>query len=122
MAGMLGVLNLVKPVGWTSRDVVNRVERIIPPVKAGHAGTLDPLAAGVLVVCLGESTRLIRYVQRLPKDYSATFQLGRRSPSDDLETKVEVLAEAPQPSLAQIEAVLAGFRGVIQQQPPAYSA
>jgi tRNA pseudouridine55 synthase len=119
---MFGVLKLLKPVGWTSRDVVNRVERIIRPVKAGHAGTLDPLASGVLVVCVGEATRLIEYVQRQPKEYVAIFQLGRRSASDDLETPVEVLDDAPIPTLEQIEAALPQFIGVVQQRPPAYSA
>jgi tRNA pseudouridine55 synthase len=119
---MFGVLNLIKPVGWSSRDVVNRVERIIRPVKAGHAGTLDPLASGVLVVCLGDATRLIDYVQQLPKEYVAVFQLGRRSPSDDLETEVELLQEAPTPTLAEVQALLPLFTGQIQQRPPAYSA
>ncbi len=119
---MFGVLNLIKPVGWSSRDVVNRVERIIRPVKAGHAGTLDPLASGVLVICLGDATRLIDYVQQLPKEYIAVFQLGRRSPSDDLETEVELLSDAPTPTLDEIAAALPDFTGEIQQRPPAYSA
>jgi tRNA pseudouridine55 synthase len=119
---MFGVLNLIKPIGWSSRDVVNRVERLIRPTKAGHAGTLDPLASGVLVVCLGDATRLIDYVQQLPKEYVAVFQLGRRSPSDDLETEVELLDDAPTPTLAEIQAVLPLFTGEIQQRPPAYSA
>jgi tRNA pseudouridine55 synthase len=119
---MFGVLNLNKPVGYSSRDVVNRVERIIRPEKAGHAGTLDPLASGVLVVCVGGATRLIEYVQRMPKEYQATFLLGKRSASDDLETEVEELLVAPIPIRQQIEAALPRFTGVIEQRPPAYSA
>jgi tRNA pseudouridine55 synthase len=119
---MFGVLNLNKPVGYSSRDVVNRVERIIRPVRAGHAGTLDPLASGVLVVCVGSATRLIEYVQRMPKEYQATFLLGKRSRSDDLETEVEELLVAPIPTRQQIEAALPRFTGVIEQRPPAYSA
>jgi len=119
---MFGILNVNKPAGWTSRDAVNRVQRFVRPAKAGHAGTLDPLATGVLVVCIGPATRLISYVQELPKTYEATFLLGQTSPSDDTETEIVVLADAPQPSLAEIQAELPQFLGTIQQRPPAYSA
>src|SRR5262245_31887638 len=70
---MFGVLNVKKPVGLTSRDVVTRVQRLVRPHKAGHAGTLDPIASGVLIVCLGQATRLIEYAQQLPKSYRGTF-------------------------------------------------
>ncbi len=119
---MFGILNINKPAGWTSRDVVNRVQRLSRPAKAGHAGTLDPLATGVLVVCVGPATRLITYVQQMPKLYEATFLLGRTSPSDDTETTVIELADAPEPSLAEIQTQLPQFLGLIQQRPPAYSA
>ncbi len=119
---MNGILTLNKPAGWTSRDAVNRVQRLVRPAKAGHAGTLDPLAAGVLVVAIGQATRLIAYVQQMEKEYRAVFLLGRRSPSDDVETEVEELAAAPTPSLAQVEAALPQFTGAILQRPPAYSA
>lgn len=119
---MFGVVNLNKPAGWTSRDAVDRVQRLVRPAKAGHAGTLDPIAEGVLVVCIGPATRLIEYVQRTPKEYLATFLLGRRSPSDDIETEAEVIPGAPKPSPAQLEAALPGFTGEIEQRPPAYSA
>ncbi|MBX7073928.1 MAG: tRNA pseudouridine(55) synthase TruB [Pirellulales bacterium] len=117
-----GLLNINKPPGLTSRDVVNRVERLIRPDKAGHAGTLDPLATGVLIVCVGQATRLIEYVQRMPKRYRATFLLGRSSPSDDVETQVSPLDDAPRPSREQIAAALPRFVGPIMQRPPAYSA
>jgi len=119
---MFGILNVNKPAGWTSRDVVNRVQGLVRPAKAGHAGTLDPLATGVLVVCLGQATKLISYVQEMPKTYQATFLLGRTSPSDDTETEVTELAGAPQPLLAEIETQLPSFLGEIQQRPPVYSA
>ena len=119
---MYGILNIHKPAGCTSRDVVNRVQRLVKPVKVGHAGTLDPLATGVLVVCLGGATRLIEYVQRMPKTYRGTFLLGRSSASDDVETDITQLPDAPIPSLEQIEASLPKFLGTIQQRPPAYSA
>ena len=119
---MFGFLNLDKPPGLTSRDVVNRVQRLARPHKAGHAGTLDPLASGVLVVAVGPATRLIEYVQRLPKTYQATFLLGRSSDTEDIEGRVVELPEARVPNEAQLRAVLPQFVGTIQQRPPAYSA
>ncbi len=119
---MFGLLNLNKPPGLTSRDVVNRVQRIVHPVKVGHAGTLDPIATGVLVVCLGQATRLIEHVQRMPKRYRATFLLGQQSASDDIELPVEILADAPLPMRQEIEDVLPSFVGDIEQVPPVYSA
>src|SRR5437868_7436840 len=80
-----GILNVDKPRGMTSRDVVDRIKWVTRPEKVGHAGTLDPLATGVLVICVGQATRLIQYVQRLPKKYAATFLLGSQSETDDLE-------------------------------------
>ncbi|TWT88311.1 tRNA pseudouridine synthase B [Pseudobythopirellula maris] len=119
---MFGLLNLNKHAGATSRDVVNRVLRIVHPLKVGHAGTLDPLATGVLVVCIGSATKLIEHVQRMPKSYRGSFLLGRRSASDDTEQEVELLADAPEPSRAEVEAALPALTGEIQQRPPAYSA
>lgn len=119
---MFGIVNLNKPRGWSSRDAVNRVQRLARPAKAGHAGTLDPIAEGVLVVCIGAATRLIEFVQQAPKEYNATFLLGRRSVSDDIETDLEFLADAPRPSLEEIEDALPRFTGPIDQRPPAFSA
>ena len=119
---MFGLLNLCKPSGVTSRDVVNRMQRLVKPHKVGHAGTLDPLASGVLVVCLGPATRLIEYVQRMPKRYLATFLLGRQSETEDIEGTVIELVDPPIPSEAQIRAALPSFIGTIQQLPPAFSA
>lgn len=119
---MFGLLNLCKPAGVTSRDVVNRVQRLVKPHKVGHAGTLDPLASGVLVVCLGPATRLIEYVQRMPKRYLATFLLGRHSDTEDVEGIVVELPNPPIPTELQVRAILPQFLGRIQQQPPAFSA
>ncbi len=119
---MFGILNFDKPPGWTSRDVVNRVQRLVRPAKAGHAGTLDPLATGVLVVCVGPATRLVEYVQQMPKRYRATFRLGCTSPSDDTELEVTHLDAPPVPTRDVIEHALPMFVGDIQQRPPAYSA
>ncbi len=117
-----GLFNVYKPPGISSRRVVDHVQRLVVPAKAGHAGTLDPLATGVLIVCVGPATRLIEYVQRLPKRYLGTFLLGRSSPTEDVEGEVEVLDDAPQPVAEQLEAALAPFRGSILQRPPVFSA
>ncbi len=119
---MFGFLNVDKPAGVTSRDVVNRVQRLARPHKVGHAGTLDPLATGVLVIAIGPATRLIEYVQRLPKTYHATFLLGRTSDTEDAQGHVVELPGAAPPSEAQLRAILPQFVGTIQQRPPAYSA
>lgn len=117
-----GLLNVHKPIGPTSREVVNRIERLVRPAKCGHAGTLDPLASGVVVVCIGRATRLIQYVQRLPKRYRATFLIGRSSPTDDIEQEPTLLRGAPQPAREAIEAALPRFVGDIEQRPPEFSA
>jgi tRNA pseudouridine55 synthase len=119
---MFGILNLNKPSNWTSRDVVNRVQRLAGGVKVGHAGTLDPLATGVLVVCVGPATRLIEYIQRMPKYYRATFLMGRTSDTEDIEGQVRMIEDAVRPSAAQLESALLPFVGDIEQVPPAYSA
>ena len=119
---MFGFLNLNKPAGKTSREVVNQIQRLVRPVKVGHGGTLDPLATGVLVVALGPATRLIEYVQAQPKTYQAVFRLGQASNTEDLEGELTVLVDPPQPTRVQIEEVLPRFEGCIKQVPPAYSA
>jgi tRNA pseudouridine55 synthase len=119
---MFGLLNLDKPAGMTSRDVVNRVQRLIKPHKVGHAGTLDPLATGVLVVAVGPATRLVEYVQRMEKMYCGTFLLGRTSDTEDVEGQVVELPNAPVPTKEQLHAALSQFIGTIQQRPPAFSA
>lgn len=122
MPAPFGILNINKPAEWTSRDVVNRVERLTKPAKAGHAGTLDPMAVGVLVVCVGQATRLIQYVQDGQKEYLAKFQLGARSNTDDSTGEVEqVLVERP-PEHAAIAQLLPQFTGIIWQTPPQFSA
>ena len=119
---MIGLLNIHKPYDVTSRDVVNRVQGLVRPDKAGHAGTLDPLATGVLVVCIGAATRLIECVQELPKSYIATFLLGRQSETEDVEAPAVELVNPPVPSRDDVAATLPQFCGEILQRPPAYSA
>ncbi|WP_235905196.1 tRNA pseudouridine(55) synthase TruB [Tautonia marina] len=119
-----GFLNVDKPIGLTSRDVVNRVVRAFrkPKPKVGHAGTLDPLASGVLVVAIGSATRLIEQVQRQPKTYLATILLGATSDTLDADGTITPVLDPPIPSEAQVRDALASQVGTIDQLPPAYSA
>jgi tRNA pseudouridine55 synthase len=119
---MFALLNIDKPAGLTSRDVVNRVQRLVRPHKVGHAGTLDPLATGVLIVALGPATRLVEYVQRMAKTYQGTFLLGRTSDTEDITGSVTELPAAKIPSHNEIMAAIPPLLGTIQQRPPAYSA
>jgi tRNA pseudouridine55 synthase len=116
----LGLLNINKPSGWTSHDVVARVRRLAGEKRVGHAGTLDPLAEGVLVVLLGRATRLADFIQAQRKTYVAEVALGTATSTDDAEGSVT--ATAPVPSLSGLDAVVRRFRGDIMQTPPAYSA
>jgi len=117
-----GVLAVDKPAGVTSRRVVDLIAKALGTKAVGHAGTLDPLATGVVVVCIGHATKLVDFVHQLPKHYAATFLLGRSSPSDDLETPVTEEENPPQPSRDEIEAALPALRGDILQRPCDYSA
>ena len=119
-----GVLNLNKPGGMTSRDVVDLVSRPLrkAKVKVGHAGTLDPLATGVLVVCVGSATRLIEYVQRMPKAYRTVVLLGARSDTLDADGKVEAVEDPPIPTEAEVRSALLTQVGTISQMPPQFSA
>ena len=117
-----GVLCVDKPLGITSHDVVNRVRRLAGLRRVGHAGTLDPLATGVMLLCLGRSTRLVEYLVGHDKLYETTVRLGQTTTTYDAEG--EIVAERPftHLSLSQIQDALESFRGDIQQQPPLYSA
>lgn len=117
-----GVLVLDKPAGISSRQALDRVTRMLPRIKMGHAGTLDPMASGVLVVCVGKATRLIPYVQRMRKEYHATLRLGQRSVTHDLERHVEDVPIADPIARESFESCLTKFRGDIRQVPPQHSA
>lgn len=120
---MNGLLVIDKPAGMTSRDVVNRVQRWFPrKTKLGHTGTLDPLATGVLVICVGAATRLADYVQAMGKTYTSCFRLGAISTTDDADGEITEIPNAVPLSREQVDAALAGFVGVIHQVPPAFSA
>jgi len=122
MPPLRGLLNVNKPVGMTSRRVVDLVQRLARPAKVGHAGTLDPLASGVLVLGVGAGTRLIEYVQQMPKTYEAMFLLGRYSPTEDVEGEVALLDSPPVPSREQIVSAAKALTGKILQRPPDFSA
>ncbi|WP_422930195.1 tRNA pseudouridine(55) synthase TruB [Singulisphaera sp. PoT] len=117
-----GILNLDKPSGMTSRAVVDCVSRPLRGVKVGHAGTLDPLATGVLVVCVGAATRLIELVQRMPKTYRTVIRLGARSDTLDADGQIVEVESPKVPALEEIHAALAPQIGLIDQLPPEYSA
>lgn len=119
---MFGVLNLNKPAGITSRDAVNVVQRMVKPAKVGHAGTLDPMATGVLLVCVGSATRLISILQQAPKTYVAEFRFGETSDTDDSTGTVELSPEAAVVERSDLQAELVAFTGTIDQVPPAFSA
>jgi len=119
---IFGLLNLNKPRGRTSRWVVDQVKRLVRPAKVGHAGTLDPLATGVLIVAVGPATRLVEYVREAPKQYRAEFLLGRTSDTEDTQGHVSELLAPRTPSRAEIETTAARFVGEIHQRPPAFSA
>ena len=118
---MNGVVVIDKPSGPTSRDVVEEVKRALGVRKAGHTGTLDPLATGVLPVCLDEATKLVQFLALDSKEYRATLLLGVRT--DTLDTEGIVLTrEEPRVTREQVEAALKGLTGKRKQVPPRYSA
>ncbi|MBW6484930.1 MAG: tRNA pseudouridine(55) synthase TruB [Syntrophobacterales bacterium] len=118
---MNGVVVIDKPSGMTSHDVVARVRRISGISKVGHTGTLDPLATGVLPVCLNEATKLVQFLANDGKEYRATLLLGVRT--DTLDTEGSVLSrEVPLVSREQVETVLKNFIGKLKQTVPRYSA
>jgi tRNA pseudouridine55 synthase len=118
-----GMLVLDKPRGITSRDAVDRAQRWFPrSVRLGHTGTLDPLATGVLVLCVGSATRLTEYVQHMDKVYETIILLGERSDTDDADGTLTVVENASVPTREQIAECLRGFLGEIEQVPPIFSA
>ena len=120
---MHGFLNIDKPAGMTSHDVVARIRRVARQRRTGHAGTLDPAATGVLVVALGAATRLIEYVQEhTTKRYRAVVCLGATTTTDDAEGAVLATAPVPPLDAQALDGVLEQLRGPIMQVPPMYAA
>lgn len=118
---MQGFLNLNKPLDWTSHDCVAKVRRLVQMKRVGHAGTLDPLATGVLPIALGKATRLLQFLPT-EKAYQARIQFGVTTTTDDREGEELTRQPAPDLALEFIQAALPQFLGVIQQRPPRYSA
>ncbi len=130
MTAVSGILNINKPSGLTSRDVVNRVlwrlreETGRRKIKVGHCGTLDPMATGVLVICVGSATRLVSTIQELPKTYRGTFRLGIATDTDDITGTAirDSPVDADAFSADAIRELLPEFTGRISQLPPRFSA
>lgn len=122
------ILKVDKPLNWTSFDVVKRIRGVlcrrygIKRFKVGHAGTLDPLATGVMLVCTGRATKLIEQLQAGEKEYLATVRLGATTPSFDLEKPIDATYPTNHLNRELIEQALNGFRGEIMQVPPVFSA
>lgn len=119
---MNAVINLDKPKGITSHDAVAAVRKALGIKKAGHAGTLDPMATGVLLIGLGEATKVTRFLSDMPKEYLAEIKLGEATDTLDAEGAITGRSDAPMPALAEIETALERFKGEIVQVPPMYSA
>lgn len=122
------VLPVNKPQGWTSFDVVNKIRYMLrgatglKRIKVGHAGTLDLLACGVLLVCTGKATKTIEELHQLNKEYLCTMRFGITTPSFDLETDIDARFDYSKLSAEQIENIFPEFTGEIEQLPPKYSA
>tara|TARA_B100001146_G_C16200357_1_gene444107 strand:- start:4842 stop:5531 length:690 start_codon:yes stop_codon:yes gene_type:complete len=122
------VLLIDKPLEWTSFQVVNKVRWLIKKrfgikkIKVGHAGTLDPLASGLLILCTGKFTKKIETFQAQEKEYVATFHLGATTPSYDLETDVDQTFDISEITEEKIRNIVPNFLGTIEQQPPIFSA
>jgi tRNA pseudouridine55 synthase len=121
-ASIAGILNVDKPAGWTSADVVAFIRRGTKTKRVGHAGTLDPAATGVLPVLLGRATRLAEYLVDATKTYLATVQLGLETDTFDLDGEVVSRADSSRVTLTELETALTAFRGEFEQMPPAFSA
>lgn len=121
------LLRIDKPIDWTSFDAVNKIRRLISrkigkKIKVGHAGTLDPKATGLLLICTGSMTREINRFMALDKTYTGSFFLGATTPSDDTETVPEFRSPAPEPTPEAIHEAARKFTGPILQVPPKFSA
>jgi len=118
------ILLIDKPLRWTSFDVVGKIRNSIKPlkVKVGHAGTLDPLATGLLVLCTGKKTKTIDQLQAQEKEYTGTIYLGATTPSYDLETEINQEFDISSITVDQIHEASQQFIGEIQQYPPSHSA
>ena len=116
------MLLIDKPIEWTSFDVVNKLRRVLQIRKIGHAGTLDPLATGLLIICTGSQTKSINDYMGLEKEYTGTMKIGQTTPSHDLETEPSEPVSLEGLTAVQLQSLTAGFTGTISQIPPLHSA
>lgn len=116
------ILLINKPYEWTSFDVVNKLRFKLKIKKIGHAGTLDPLATGLLIICTGKMTKRIEEFMGLEKEYTGKFVLGCTTPSHDLETKLSAMKDISAITESQIRLASQSFIGIINQVPPVHSA
>jgi len=116
------MLLINKPLHWTSFDAVRKIRNLIRVKKVGHAGTLDPLATGLLIICTGKFTKRINEYMAKEKEYTGTFTLGASTPTYDLEAEPENFQPVDQLTAKEIERTTANFTGNILQVPPAHSA
>ncbi|MNH99954.1 tRNA pseudouridine synthase B [compost metagenome] len=117
-----GILPIRKPVGFTSHDVVAKSRGILRMKRIGHTGTLDPAVTGVLPLCLGRATRMVEYLQELPKEYEATLILGVATDTEDMSGNIVERIDHVSVTEEQVREVLSNFIGTISQIPPMYSA
>jgi tRNA pseudouridine55 synthase len=116
------ILLIDKPRDWTSFDVVNKIRYKLRIKKVGHAGTLDPLATGLLIICTGKMTKQIESFMGMEKEYTGTFVLGSTTPSHDLETEVKKVSDVDHVTEQMIHDTAKHFTGIISQVPPLHSA
>ena len=116
------ILNIDKPVGWSSNDVIRYVRRVYSGVKVGHAGTLDPFATGVLLVCVGKATKRVNELMDLEKEYIAEICLGVETDTLDVSGSVTARGRLPELTPELLKNAENHFTGIIEQTPPAYSA
>lgn len=117
-----GILAVNKPVDFTSHDVVAKVRRILGIKRIGHTGTLDPKVTGVLPLCIGRATRVVEYIQDLPKEYEAKLIIGLATDTEDMSGKVIAESDSVKLEASQVEQAVRAFVGEIEQIPPMYSA
>ncbi len=123
MSELKGIIPLLKPPGFTSHDCVNKLRRLLQMKRIGHTGTLDPSVTGVLPLCIGQATRVVEYLQDLPKEYVGTIVIGRSTTTEDADGEmIEEKQVEPNLSELKIEETLNSFMGKIEQIPPMYSA
>ncbi len=119
---MDGILLIDKPKDWTSHDIVAKLRGILGTKKIGHTGTLDPMATGLLVICIGRATKLVDYLMSDDKEYIADILLGKTTTTDDVEGEILTTNEVPKISKVELLDILENFKGKLKQAPPKYAA